>query len=226
MHIQAISFDIDGTLLDFDTAMKQSLAFVLEELQRIDAEAAAQLSVSKLIETREQVEMESAEGHRTLEELRLESFRVSLKKAGRCDDSLAARLNGLYIEHRYACIEAFADVVPTVMLLRRKFRVGLVSNGNSFADRCGLEGLFDFELYASRVGVQKPQSGIFELAASEAGCVVQHLLHVGDCIDNDVLGALEAGAQAIWLNRDGAAAPNLAPKVRQISSLAQLLDLS
>jgi HAD superfamily hydrolase (TIGR01549 family) len=50
-------------------------------------------------------------------------------------------------------------------------------------------GLFDFE---------KPDRRMFELAAQRLGGRVEDLIHIGDAWEADVVGALEAGARALW----------------------------
>ena len=51
--IKAISFDVDGTLWDFEKVMRHSLHHVLKELERMDPDAATALDVEKMIEIRD-----------------------------------------------------------------------------------------------------------------------------------------------------------------------------
>jgi putative hydrolase of the HAD superfamily len=51
---------------------------------------------------------------------------------------------------------------------------------------------------SGRVGVDKPDPRIFQLAAQALGVQLSEIVHVGDAWEADVLGALGAGAQAIW----------------------------
>ena len=52
--IRAISFDLDGTLCDFSTIMKQTLQKTLGELASINKSAAEALDIISLIKTRDQ----------------------------------------------------------------------------------------------------------------------------------------------------------------------------
>ena len=81
-NIKAISFDVDGTLWDFDTAMRRSLAATLMELQRVDPIAAQGLSVNAMISIRERVHHRIASSGVDLLTIRLESFKEALRDAG------------------------------------------------------------------------------------------------------------------------------------------------
>ena len=81
--------------------------------------------------------------------------------------------------------------------------MGLLSNGNTYPERCGLAGYFQFVVLAQDYGIQKPDSRIFEIAIGHAGCTKRQLLHVGDSFHNDIIGAKQVGVRSVWLNRQG-----------------------
>jgi putative hydrolase of the HAD superfamily len=57
-----------------------------------------------------------------------------------------------------------------------------------------------------------------------APVIAAEVLHVGDDPLADVVGARQAGMQAVWLNRESRRWPGeLAPPVRTISTLAEIL---
>lgn len=204
MPISAISFDGDMTLWDFQKVMRHALKKTLAELRRlVPTQDAAQLTVENMIAIRNQVEKDEHGRTWNLEVLRLLAFERTLESLGRPDRDLAARLNNLYLKHRFEDIELYPDVIPALDQLAPHFKLGLLSNGNSYPDRCGLEGRFAFVVFSQDVRVRKPDRKIFEIAAREAGCPLDELLHVGDSYENDVLGAYGAGAKTVWLNREG-----------------------
>ena len=116
---------------------------------------------------------------------------------------MAAHLNAIYLKHRFEDIELFDDVLPALDSLRVQFRLGLISNGNSYPERCGLEDRFQFVVFSQDHGVEKPDPRLFEIAMNQAGCTKNQLMHVGDSLENDVRGARRAGAWSVWLNREG-----------------------
>ncbi len=204
MSISAISFDGDMTLWDFQKVMRHSLKKALVELCRlVPSQRARDHSVEEMIATRNHVEDEVKGEVWNHEEIRLLAFERTLERIGCPDRELAAHLNAVYLKHRFEDIELYCDVIPTLDRLARHFRLGLLSNGNSYPERCGLEGRFAFAVFSQDVQIQKPDRRIFEITAQKAGCSLDQMLHVGDSLRNDVAGANNAGAQSVWLNREG-----------------------
>ncbi|MFX1363244.1 MAG: HAD family hydrolase, partial [Promethearchaeota archaeon] len=146
--IRAVSFDGDGTLWDFESVMRHSLHHVLRELGRIDFQTANMLTVERMIEVRNRVAARLKGKVTNLEEVRFEAFRQTLKEIGRPNDELAIHLNEIYLKHRFEDIELFDDVLPTLNALREKYSLGLLSNGNSYPEQCGLEGMFQFIVFS------------------------------------------------------------------------------
>jgi len=200
--IKAISFDGDGTLWDFEKVMRHSLNYVLKELAQLDPDAAARLDIEVMIRIRNRVAEELKGKVTNLEAIRLEAFRQTLRDIGRPDDPLAAHLNQVYLKHRFGDIELFADVLPTFKALQSSYTIGLLSNGNQYPERCGLEGMFRFVVFSQDYGVEKPNPEIFWIAVEKAGCSKTQLLHVGDSLTDDIMGAMNTGIKCVWFNRN------------------------
>jgi 2-haloalkanoic acid dehalogenase type II len=223
--IKAISFDADGTLWDFEKVMRHSLHHVLRELEKLDSDAADMLDVEKMIEIRNRVADKMKGKVTNLEDIRLEAFRQTLRDIGRPNDALASHLNQVYLKHRFEDIKLFNDVLPALRALRGKYTLGILSNGNSYPERCGLEGMFQFVVFSQDYGVEKPNPRLFQIAVEKAGCAKQHFLHVGDSLQDDVMGAINVGIKCVWLNRKRVK-NNLDFKIdHEISSLLELLEI-
>ena len=204
MQISAISFDGDMTLWDFLKVMRHSLKHTLMELQRQRPTARVlNLTIDEMIAIRDQF-AEAVKGEVwNLEEIRRGAFERTLEYVGCPDKDLAAHLNEIYRKHRFEDIELYPDVVPTFDILAPHFKLGLLSNGNTYPERCGLDGRFAFVVFAQDVQVVKPDPRIFQVTAERAGCELSEMLHVGDSLKNDVVGARHAGVPCVWLNREG-----------------------
>ena len=223
--IRAISFDGDGTLWDFEQVMRHSLQCVLEELSRINPGVASLLDVEKMVSIRKSVAEELKGRVTNLEAIRLEAFRRTLQIIGKPDDALASHLNQLYLKHRFEDIKLFEDVIPTLEALHKNYRLGLVSNGNSYPERCGLEGIFAFVVFAQDHGIEKPDAEIFHIAMRKAGCSKGEFLHIGDSLADDVVGAANAGIRCVWLNRNRIS-NNLGINIDyEIRSLIELVEI-
>lgn len=223
--IKAISLDADGTLWDFEKAMRHSLLHVLKELKKLDPGAVDTLDIDRMIKIRNRVANELKGRITNLEDVRLEAFRQTLRDVGRPNDALASDLNQVYLKHRFEDIKLFDDVLPTLKALRVKYALGILSNGNSYPERCGLEGMFQFVIFSQDYGVEKPSPRLFQIALEKTGCSRHQLLHVGDSLNEDIIGATDAGVKCVWLNRRQAK-NNLNLKIDyEISSLLDLLEI-
>lgn len=226
LPISAISFDGDMTLWDFQNVMRYALTKTLAELRRlVPTQRAADLSVEEMIAIRNWVEEDEQGRIWSLEELRLLAFERTLESLGCPDRDLAAHLNALYLKHRFEDIELYPDVIPALDQLAPHYKLGLLSNGNSYPERCGLKGRFAFVVFSQDVRVRKPDRRIFEIAAREADCPLDELLHVGDSLRNDVAGANGAGAHTVWLNRESRANDTTIRAGHEISSLTELPEI-
>ncbi len=225
-RIEAISFDGDMTLWDFEKVMRHSLALTLAELRRrVPDRRVADLTVDRMIEIRNFVAAELKGKVANLEEIRFHAFKRTVESVGCADDKLAADLSALYLHHRFADIELYPDVIPCLDALRSHYSIGLVSNGNGYPERCGLPGRFDFVVFSQDVGVGKPDAAIFHAACGRAGCAPSALMHVGDSLESDVAGANGVGTVSVWLNRNGRQNYSGIVPDYEIPSLMELVDI-
>jgi FMN hydrolase / 5-amino-6-(5-phospho-D-ribitylamino)uracil phosphatase len=101
-----------------------------------------------------------------------------------------------------------------------------LSNGNAQLDLIGLHGYFKASISAKEFGASKPALSIFVAAASAVGVLPHEVLHIGDDAALDVMGALNAEMQAVWLNREEKLWPyeDKTPTV-EVYSLADVCDM-
>ena len=204
-RITVVSFDGDDTLWDFERLMRHALRFTLEELQsQIKSQAASALTIDKMIEIRDAVGRECKGQMVNLKEVRLMAFRRTLDFVGASDASFATRLNDTYVRHRFEDVRLYDDVMPTFAALSPHFVIGLISNANSYPKHCGLEDVFRFALFAHECGFEKPDPGMFDIAMKQTDCSKDAFIHVGNSLEDEVVGARKAGIKSVWLNRNGA----------------------
>ena len=223
-QIKVISFDADGTLWDFMKVMRHSLKYVLKALHEIDPESAALLDIDKMIQIRNKVANDLKGIITNLEEVRLRAFRETLQVIKRPNDELAKYLNGIYLKHRFEDIELYEDVIPTLNILKNKYTIGILSNGNSYPELCGLDDMFQFTVFSQDYGIEKPDPLIFEVALKEAKCTKEQIIHIGDSLKNDITGANKAGIKCVWINREQEENTTNQPIDYEITSLSELLD--
>jgi FMN phosphatase YigB (HAD superfamily) len=112
------------------------------------------------------------------------------------------------------CARSEGSFVRARRLLQRvkpSFRLGIVSNfyGNlaSVLKEAGLLDLLDVTIDSNRVGIRKPDPGIFLLALRELGLSPDQAVFVGDSYERDIVPASLLGMKTIWLRPPGSAAP-------------------
>ncbi|MCG9128669.1 HAD family hydrolase [Candidatus Poribacteria bacterium] len=204
MKISVVSFDGDMTLWDFLQVMRHSLQKTLDELQKqLKTQEVSDLTIEEMINIRNHYADEVQGKIWNLEEIRRGAFERTLQYVGHPDKNLASHLNTIYLKHRFEDIELYPDVIPTFDRLTQHYSLGLLSNGNTYPNRCGLEDYFDFVVFSQDIEVEKPDVRFFEIAAQKCNLDLTKILHVGDSLVNDVYGAKNAGCYTVWLNRNG-----------------------
>ena len=124
----------------------------------------------------------------------------------------------------------FDDTIPALNKCREMgLTVGLISNmnqsGDELARSMGLLPHLDFSITSQEVGVEKPSPLIFERALERADAQALNAVHVGDQLTSDVAGALNAGINAVLLDRDGNHRGYTAqPRIEGLEELPALLE--
>jgi putative hydrolase of the HAD superfamily len=138
-------------------------------------------------------------------------------------DSLADEALEVFFAARNR-VEFYHDVRPSLQRLHARYRLFALSNGNADLQRCGIAHWFSGHVTARSAGAAKPDARIFAHLLAEAGVEAHEVLHIGDDPVTDVVGAMQAGMQAVWLNRHSRAWPrHLPPPPRTITTLAEII---
>ena len=103
--------------------------------------------------------------------------------------------------------------------LGRQFTLGALTNGNADVRKTPIGSCFDYAWRAEEFGVSKPDPALYHKAFEQAGVSANEVIHVGDCHENDVSGAVAAGAKAIWFSPEGSASEIASGVVQQLSDL-------
>lgn len=124
----------------------------------------------------------------------------------------------------------FDDVAPSLARLAREgvqFAIGSNFDSRLHAVCDGLSELAGMgtRVVSSEVGYRKPGAGFFQALESRLGCAPGDVLVVGDDWENDVCGAMEAGMQAVFLDRRGTDSANAGASGRDVETVSTLADL-
>ena len=226
MKILAVTFDLDDTLWPFPpigARIERKLhAWLLEHAPR----AAAQFPIEVMRELRVQVFCDNPDHSHDMSMLRRLTIERALRESGE-DTGLTDAAYDLFYEERNK-VEFYPDARDAVDRIGRLFPLASLSNGNADLERIGLMPPFEHAISATQVGVAKPDAKIFHVACDLLGVAPQHVLHVGDHVEMDILGAADAGMRTCWLNREGeqwphgVARPDL--EFKELGALADWLE--
>jgi putative hydrolase of the HAD superfamily len=199
LHVQAVTFDVGGTLMT-----------PWPSVGHVYAEVAARHGIANV--TPDLLQARFRDAWRTRrhfnharagwEELVDEVFH----------GLAAAPPSATFFPELYECFtqpatwHVFDEVRPTLdALAARGFRLGIISNWDErlrpLLRRLHLEDYFEATIISCEAGAAKPARVLFDQAAAGFGLPPGSILHVGDSLENDVRGAEAAGFQALHLRR-------------------------
>jgi putative hydrolase of the HAD superfamily len=200
-RIRAISIDLDDTLWPiWPTIERAERALVGWMSDKAPMAAALFANPQACQSLRDHVKSTRPGLGHDLSAIRREAIRLALYRAGENPLLAEAAFEVFFAERNN--VELFADALPALQWLAQRYPVVALSNGNADVARVGLGNLFTASVSAASFGEGKPSVGIFRAAATAVGVAPHEVLHVGDDAHLDVLGALGAGMQAAWVNRD------------------------
>ena len=215
--IEAVLFDGDQTLWDFQRVMRDALAAVVDDFRRARPGPFTEaLRWQDLEADRAVVGDEWVGREYDLARLRVFGFVRTLARlreyegpadgdGDAADEVLATELAASYFRYRDRDPALFDDTLPCLRALRSQghFRLGLLSNGSRLPETVGLAGYFDAVVFAQDHRVAKPDKRLFEVVERQLSLEPSACVLVGDHLINDVAGAKRAGWSAIWIDREG-----------------------
>lgn len=123
-----------------------------------------------------------------------------------------------------------ASYLELLAELSAKVPLIAITNGNVDLERIGIAPYFSNTYHASIEQPMKPHSCMFQKAREHLDLPSENILHVGDCLKNDIFGAARLGFQTAWyaenremkINRERTAfLPNV--QLHSLHELKQLL---
>jgi putative hydrolase of the HAD superfamily len=215
--IQAVVFDLDGTLLDRRLSFER---FIRDQWRRYSPvlESADQ---TQYVQSAVEYDLDGYAPRKALFTRTLSRFNLPVDLAETLLEDYRARFPG-------SCL-LFADAAPTLMSLREAgFKLGLITNGSvrmqSGKIAClALASAFDAVLISEAEGISKPDPAIFRRALERLSTKPEHAVFVGDHPIVDVSGARSAGMKAVW--RRNGALPQEVEADSVIETVSELLVL-
>jgi putative hydrolase of the HAD superfamily len=221
--IQAITLDLDDTLWPVWPTIARA-EVVLQAWLAVHAPQTAQLCADAEVKKRIRIEVNQrhADKAHDLSFLRRESIRESLLRAGDAPHLAEAAFDVFFAERQNVTL--YDGVQDALARLSARYPLVGLSNGNADVFLTEAAPYFKASVSARLFGVAKPDARIFHAAAAQLNLPVDAVLHLGDDATTDVLGAMNAGMQAAWVNTQGHDWPHEASQPLTVRHLAELCD--
>jgi len=197
--VLAITLDLDDTLWPFAPIGARIDQVLYEWMLQHSPATAAMYPVAAMRELRERSFRDNPHLHYDLSALRRLTLREALENSGADLALLEPAYEAFYAARNQ--VEFYPDAVDALARIAARVPVAALSNGNADLARIGLDHHFAFQLGSREHGAAKPAASIFRAACERLGVAPAQVLHVGDHIEMDVVGAMQAGLRGCWINR-------------------------
>ncbi|WP_093535006.1 HAD family hydrolase [Stenotrophomonas rhizophila] len=197
--VLAITLDLDDTLWPFAPIGARIDQVLYEWMLQHSPATAVMYPVAAMRELRERSFRDNPHLHYDLSALRRLTLREALENSGADLALLEPAYEAFYAARNQ--VEFYPDAVDALARIAARVPVAALSNGNADLARIGLDHHFAFQLGSREHGAAKPAASIFHAACERLGVAPAQVLHVGDHIEMDVVGAMQAGLRGCWINR-------------------------
>lgn len=227
MKYKHIFFDLDHTIWDFDKNAEETLQ---ELYHSYGLQALGLHSPDLFIETYTRYNhalwAEYHLGNITKEHLRANRFRKTFLELGVDHEVIPVTFEEEYVRISPTKTNLFPQAHEVLSYLSEKYSLHIISNGfrESTEQKLTSSGLlkyFETVVISEIVGVNKPDSRIFEFALKGAGAERWESLMIGDSLEADIRGAMNFGIDAIYFNPSRKEKPD--DVVQQIFHLEELM---
>ena len=220
--ITDVFFDLDHTLWDFDKNSEMTF-------DRIFKTRFPEIKVQDFIEKYAPINQECWKLYQhdkiTHQELRYNRLKFSFDALNvEISDEDIDQISEDYIEFLTDNNHLFDGAIEVLDYLKPKYKLHIITNGfakvqDKKINNAALADYFSTITNSELAGVKKPNSIIFDYAIKVSNASKETSVMIGDCLDADINGALNAGLDAIFFNEKKIEAP---VNIKQINHLLEL----
>jgi putative hydrolase of the HAD superfamily len=207
MKYKHLFFDLDHTLWDFDANARETLQHLHIELNLAgkgvhDFDLFHRNYLAHNLKLWERYR----KGQIKQEELRTKRMSLTLLDFKIADDILATEMGEIFLQLLPTRTILFPDTKEVLQYLTGKgYELHLITNGfektqHSKLATSGLNGFFKKVITSEGSNSMKPEKEIFDYALNSANAKAHESIMIGDALDIDIAGAMNAGMDQVHTN--------------------------
>ena len=224
--ITDIFFDLDHTLWDFQKNSALTFDFLLKKYK-------INIDLNKFLNIYIPINFSYWKLYRdekiTKEFLRYNRLKSSLEKLNiSLSDDVINKIADDYVISLPVNNFLIKDTILVLDYLRNKYRLHIITNGftevqNKKIVNSQIKKYFHSIIDSETVGAKKPNIKIFDYALKISGARSKNSLMIGDNLEADILGALNAGFHAIHFNNNNEVPHEYCLILSELKSLMECL---
>jgi putative hydrolase of the HAD superfamily len=230
-HITTIIFDMDGTLIRHTWQLSQITETLFAEFADDLAPVTHDEFFEQFWSKSEDLWYMMIDGAVAGPTVAKYSYFNTLRSLDK-DTNLAELMLTKWNELVLTEAQPFDDTIAVLDTLRKRFKIGILTNGFITLQRGKIE-LYelaehvDFTVVSEEIGYHKPDKRVFEATLKLAEANPSETLYVGDNLIADIQGAREAGLTPVLMNPlNDLDPPAGIIKIRRLSELLPLLKVN
>jgi putative hydrolase of the HAD superfamily len=227
MQYKHLFFDLDHTLWDFEANSRQTLEEMYHTLQLQERGVHSfDEFFSRYIVHNDKLWERYRNGYIKVDELRWKRMWLTLLDFKIGDEPLARKMDVLFLDALPTRKILFPYAIEILDYLTQKgYRLHLITNGFektqlSKIENAGLSGYFGEVITSEGANSLKPHKEIFEYAFRKTGAEPAESIMLGDSIEADIQGAMNAGIDQVYVNHLG-----IEPEIRPTYTIYSLKEL-
>lgn len=202
-------FDLDHTLWDFEANSRKTLTDIYEEmaLQTLGVHDFDQFHQSYLVHN-DKLWARYRNGYIKVDELRWKRMWLTLLDFKIGDDKLARKMGERFLELLPSRNLLFPYTIEILEYLQAKgYQLHLITNGfeqtqHSKLKNSGIDKYFSQVITSEGSNSLKPHKEIFDYAMQKARALPANSIMLGDNIEVDIQGAINAGIDQVFVNHN------------------------
>jgi putative hydrolase of the HAD superfamily len=220
-HITDVFFDLDHTLWDFD----KNYEITFDTIFKNNHPSEIKLFIEKYVPINQECWKLYQYDKITHEELRYNRLKHSFDAINySISDSEIDVIAEDYIRFLPENNHLFDGTFEVLDYLNQKYKLHIITNGFAAVqykkiNNSNLGSYFQTVTNSEMAGVKKPNPIIFDYALDLAKAKKENSIMIGDSLDADVQGALDAGLDAIFFNESNLQVAN---HIKQVNHLLEL----